>query len=300
MSLIGVLFKAMRPYQWVKNVLLFSGLIFSLSLFQTSSLLKSLMGFVVFCLISSGIYLINDIRDFEEDRNHPVKKNRPIASGKLKLPIARVFATILVIIAFVLSYFLNKGFTFLVAIYFLNNLAYSFGLKKVAILDVMMVSFGFLLRPVAGCVVIGVQVSPWLFICSLMFALLFSFGKRRNELSILKRSANKHRKSLQDYTVYFLDIMMAISGGLAIGTFALYTMAAETVERFGTQRLIITTPFVLYGVFRYFFLVHLKSEGGDPTKLLTTDIPTLVNGALFGLMLIYVIYGTKVFPIFHV
>lgn len=286
----------LRPYQWVKNVLVFSGLIFSTSLFNRHVIGVSLAAFGIFCITSSGIYILNDLRDVKLDKMHSAKMNRAIASGKVPKVSAVIIMLILLSIATIFSYRLDKSFFLVIISYMGLNIAYSFGLKNVVILDAFIVATGFLLRAFAGCVVIHVDVTPWLFICTLSLALLISFGKRRNEMNVLKTDAKDHRETLQLYNVQLLDIILTISSATAIGTYSLYTMAEETVLRFGNQRLIITTPFVMYGVFRYLYLIYAQNKGGDPTRLLVEDIPTMINGVLWMLVVGYVIYGSKLFP----
>ena len=283
----------LRPYQWVKNLLVFSGLIFSTSLFKTGVVGVSLAAFGIFCLASSGIYILNDLRDIKLDMNHPVKRNRAIASGKVPKVSALIILLLLLLTSLLFAYLLDIRFFFVILIYISLNVAYSFGLKKVVILDAFIVATGFLLRAFAGCIVIHVDVTPWLFICTLSLALLVSFGKRRNELNNLQGDAKNHRETLEYYNIQLLDIILTISSATAIGTYSLYTMAGETVSRFGSQRLIITTPFVMYGVFRYLYLIYTQNKGGDPTKLLVKDLPTIVNGIFWILSVGYVIYGSK-------
>jgi 4-hydroxybenzoate polyprenyltransferase len=283
----------LRPYQWVKNVLVFSGLIFSTSLFKMDGVPLSIAAFFIFCFASSCVYILNDICDYKNDKAHPVKKNRPIASGKVPKSTAIILLAILFPTVLIAAWFLSMQFFIIVAVYLLFNIAYSLGLKKVVLLDVMIVAFGFLLRAVAGCVVINVQVTPWLFICTLCLALTLSFGKRRNELNVLHDDAGKHRSTLEFYNVKLLDVILTICCATTIATYSLYTMAQETVIRFGTQKLIITLPFVMYGVFRYLYLIYVKNKGGDPTLLLVKDLPTMVNAALWLLSVIYVVYGSK-------
>lgn len=285
----------LRPYQWVKNILVFSGLIFSTLLFKSDVIGVSLATFGIFCLASSGIYILNDLRDIKLDIMHPVKMNRPIASGKIPKVSAVAIMLILLPAATLLSYYLDRNFFLIIIAYISLNIAYSFGLKNVVILDALIVATGFLLRVFAGCVVINVDVTPWLFICTLSLALIVSFGKRRNELNILKTDAKDHRETLQFYNIQLLDIILTICSSTAIGTYSLYTMAYETVLRFGSQRLILTTPFVMYGVFRYLYLIYTQNKGGDPTLLLVRDIPTIINGILWMLSIVYLIYEPNLF-----
>jgi 4-hydroxybenzoate polyprenyltransferase len=288
----------LRPYQWVKNILVFSGLIFSTSLFKSGDVIVNLYAFGIFCIASSSVYILNDLCDVKLDKMHPVKMNRPIASGKVPKVSAEIIMLILVISSLLFSYLLDKRFFLIVIGYIVLNVLYSFGLKNVVILDALIVAIGFLLRAFAGCVVIDVEVTPWLFICTLSLALILSFGKRRNELNILKIDAKYHRETLQFYNAQLLDIILTICSAMAIGTYSLYTMADETIQRIGSQRLIMTTPFVMYGVFRYLYLIYTLNQGGDPTKLLVRDIPTILNGILWIASVAYIIYGSNLFTFF--
>jgi 4-hydroxybenzoate polyprenyltransferase len=287
------LFVCLRPQQWVKNSLVFGGLIFSRSLLQWEVVRLSLFAFAIFCLASSGIYLLNDLCDVEADRNHPIKRLRPLASGKLSVNAARGAMCLLLLASASLALLLRPAFALVLGIYLVLNVAYSLGLKRVVILDVMAISFGFVLRAVAGAVVIGVGASPWLVLCTLMLALLMGFGKRRHELSLLQEEAHNHRQSLDGYSIQFLDLMMTITAGAAVVTYALYTMADETVARFNSHSLVLTIPFVLYGIFRYLFLVHKRMGGGDPARLLVTDAPTLVNLGLWVIVVCFSLYGPR-------
>jgi 4-hydroxybenzoate polyprenyltransferase len=281
----------LRPYQWSKNLLLFSSLIFSTSLFVRNDLILSILAFGIFCITSSGIYILNDLRDIERDRLNPTKKNRPLAAGKIPKSKAIIIMMFLLSISVMFSILLDKNFFIIILTYLCLNFAYSFGLKNIVILDAMIVAFGFFLRVFAGCVIIKVEVTPWLFICTLSLALTLSFGKRRNELNELKFAAKNFRGTLELYTPQLLDVILTICSATAVITYSLYTMANETVQRFGNQRLILTMPFVLYGVFRYLYLIYTKNKGGDPTKLLLLDLPSILNGILWISSIIYLIYG---------
>lgn len=282
---------AMRPHQWVKNLLLFGGLIFSKSLFDPGLLLRSVQGFFLFCFASSAVYLLNDLRDIENDRMHPKKRLRPLASGELspRLAVVAMFAQTLV--AVVGGFQLGITFGGLVAIYLALNVAYTFSLKQQPILDVMCIASGFVLRAVAGTIVIGTVPSPWIVLCTMTLAVFVGFGKRRHELVSLSADATKHRDCLAGYSQQFLDLMMAVSAASAVVSYSLYTVADQTVTRFGTHLLMATTPFVMYGIFRFFYLVHLCTEGGDPSKLLVTDRPMLINGALWALSICAIVYA---------
>ena len=267
----------MRPQEWVKNLLVFSGVIFSRSLTDAHNILISVLGVLLFCAASSGIYLFNDLCDLSADREHPIKKNRPLASGSLNVNAARVAMFVLLTGAAAGSLALSRAFAVTVAIYLTICLAYSIKLKDVVILDVILISSGFVLRAVAGAVLIGVAVSDWLVLCTSMVALLIAFGKRRHELVLLEEDAGNHRVSLNEYSVGFLDSIMAICSGAALITYALYTMAEETAARVGSKGMLVTIPFVVYGIFRYLFLIHRRQAGGDPVKILFGDGPTLLN-----------------------
>ncbi len=289
-SSFRALWVALRPFQWAKNLLVFGGLIFSRSLFDGKNLWFSLAGFVCFCLVSSGVYLFNDLCDIESDRQHPTKRLRPLASGALGKNVARLAMTLLFAISTAFAFVLSWKFALLIAFYLLINLAYSLGLKRTPILDVMIIASGFVLRAIAGALVLNVVVSQWLILCTSMLALLIGFGKRRHELVLLNENAVLHRASLSGYSIEFLDSMMTICGGAAVLTYALYTMADETIARFGTHNLLLTLPFVVYGIFRYLFLVHKRKEGGDPISLLFHDLPTILNILFWVIAVCLVIY----------
>ena len=287
----------MRPPEWAKNLLVFSGVIFSKSLTDPLNLWTSFLGFAVFCCASSSVYLFNDICDLEADREHPVKRNRPLASGTLNLNLARLAMVVLFTIATIGALWLSHAFAIVIAVYLTLCLAYSLKLKDVVILDVIIISTGFVLRAISGAVLIGVEVSEWLVLCTSMVALLVGFGKRRHELVLLEESAGNHRRSLSDYSTGFLDSIMAICAGAALITYALYTRADETVARVGSRWMIITIPFVVYGIFRYLFLIHKRRGGGDPVQILFRDRPTLLNLLLWILTVGIVIYVPKIWHI---
>lgn len=289
------LFISMRPYQWVKNVLVFAALFFSLSFLDIQAIVLSLKAFISFCLVSSGIYLLNDIRDKNADRLHPVKKNRPIASGRLSTGAALSFFFVLLSAGLLSAFAVNRDFVFLIGVYVVLNLGYSLGIKKVVLLDVMIVAIGFLIRAMAGAYAIGVSVSPWLFICTLLLALLLVFGKRRHELAMMEEVSGSHPTNLTNYSLPFLDGLMFVCAGAAIVTYSLYTMAEEVVNRFGTEWLIATTPLAIYGIFRYLYLIFIKKEGGDPTKIMITDKPFIINALLWFFMILAILYYSKIF-----
>jgi len=271
------LFVEMRPQEWVKNLLVFSGVIFSRSLTDFDNIRVSCIGFLLFCAASSGVYLFNDLCDLKSDREHPVKRFRPLAAGSLSVGLARIMMIALFLTAALGSLALNHRFALIIAVYLITCLAYSLRLKDVVILDVILIASGFVLRAASGAILIGVDVSEWLVLCTSMVALLVGFGKRRHELVLLADAAENHRRSLSDYSLEFLDSIMAILSGAALITYALYTRADETVVRVGSHGMLITIPFVVYGIFRYLFLIHKRQAGGDPVQILFRDRPTLLN-----------------------
>jgi len=284
----------MRPKEWTKNLLVFTGLIFSRSLTDAHNIERSFLGFAVFCAASSGVYLFNDLCDIKEDREHPIKRARPLASGALNVNLARFVMLLLFAVAAFGSLYLSYGFGAIIGIYLITCLAYSLKLKDIVILDVILIASGFVLRAISGAILIGVEVSEWLVLCTSMVALLVGFGKRRHELVLLEETAENHRRSLSDYSISFLDSIMNICAGAAVLTYALYTRADETIERVGSRAMLLTIPFVVYGVFRYLFLIHKRKVGGDPVQLLFRDRPTLFNLFLWILTAVLVIYLPKI------
>jgi 4-hydroxybenzoate polyprenyltransferase len=271
------LWTEMRPREWSKNLLVFSGVIFSKSLTDTNNITLSILGFLIFCSAASGIYIFNDLCDLAADRQHPTKKNRPLASGALNINLARFAMTILLVTAMVGSLALNYMFALVIAVYLVTCIGYSLRLKEVVILDVIIIASGFVLRAASGAILISVAPSEWLVLCTSMVALLIGFGKRRHELVLLESKAEGHRKNLGDYSLPFLDALMNICAGAAVITYALYTRADETVARVGSTAMLLTIPFVVYGVFRYLFLIHKKKVGGDPVQILFSDRATQLN-----------------------
>jgi 4-hydroxybenzoate polyprenyltransferase len=283
----------LRPKEWTKNLLVFTGLIFSRSLTDAHNIWISFLGFVIFCSASSGVYLFNDLCDLREDREHPIKRNRPLASGALNVNLARFVMVLLFAVAAFGALRLSHSFALIIGVYLATCLAYSLRLKDIVILDVILIASGFVLRAISGAVIIGVEVSEWLVLCTSMVALLVGFGKRRHELVLLEEAAENHRRSLSDYSISFLDSIMNICAGAAVLTYALYTRADETVQRVGSRAMLLTIPFVVYGVFRYLFLIHKKEAGGDPVQLLFRDRPTLLNLLLWIATAGLVIYFPK-------
>jgi 4-hydroxybenzoate polyprenyltransferase len=281
---------SLRPRQWAKNLFVFAGLIFSQSLF-TPLVWPTLAAFLIFCALSGAIYLFNDLADLEKDRLHPTKRYRPIARGALPLPAALGFGVALLAASLVAAFFLPLGFALTAVAYAALLTAYSVWLKHVVIVDVLTVAAGFVLRAVAGAEAIGVEISGWLVICTILVALFLALGKRRHEYRTLRGDAAAHRPILAEYSEGFLDQMMAVVTASTVTAYALYTMSPETVAKFNTRLLPLTLPFVLYGVFRYLYLLYRRELGGNPSDLLLNDRALLVNTGLWMLTLLLIIYG---------
>ncbi len=290
MKAIKNIFLEIRPIQWIKNLFLFAGLIFSFSFTRLEPTLQSIYGFILFCLASSSIYIFNDIIDKEMDMSHPKKRKRPIASGEMNTIFGLSVSIILALISMILALFLNRPFFYSLIAYFLLMILYSLGLKKIIIIDVICISFGFILRAVAGAVVIGVEISPWLLLTTFLLALFLGLCKRRYEITLLRENARAHRDTLFHYSSYLLDQMISVVTASTVVTYALYTMAKETILKFGTRFLGLTIPFVIYGIFRYLYLVHSKEEGGNPEKTMLTDKPLLADILLWVITAIVIIY----------
>lgn len=270
-------FKSLRPQQWIKNFFIFAPLIFSQNIFNRPLLVKTIEAFAAFCLVSSAHYIFNDLRDLEEDRRHPLKSQRPLASGRLRKGTAVVALLVIGATGLALAAAINLPFLLIAAGYLVLQTAYSMWLKHVVILDVFVVATGFLIRVVAGGLAIKVQISSWLLICTILLALFLAMGKRRYELVLLDKDAASHRPILKEYNTYLLDQMISVVTASTLLAYCLYTISAETVAKFGTRNLIFTVPFVLYGIFRYLYLIHQKAEGGTPEALIIHDKPLLVD-----------------------
>lgn len=284
------LITALRPRQWVKNLLVLAPVLFSRQLFSPGGLIRGLSAFGLFCAVSSSCYLINDIHDCERDRVHPVKSDRSIAAGKLGKRTAWITAFVLLILGMTGAALLNRKFALVLGLYWLITITYTFVLKRHVVLDVFAVSSGFVLRAVAGAVVLGVEISSWLLICTTLLALFLGFSKRRYELLLLKEAAGDHREVLEEYSPHFLDMMIAIVTASTVTSYALYTASEETVQRFHTRKLLLTLPFVLYGIFRYLYLIYHKQLGGDPVETAVTDTPTIINLILWAATVAVILY----------
>ena len=281
---------SLRPHQWTKNLVVFAAPALSKHLFERGPLEKSALGFVIFCALSGTVYLLNDVADLERDRLHPRKRLRPIASGALSPRVAVLLSLGLGLGSLGLSALLGLPFVLCAALYLALNILYSFRLKEIVILDVLSVSIGFVLRAWAGGEAIGVLVSDWLLVCTLLLALFLALAKRRHELVSLTTSATGHRKILAEYSPYLLDQMISVVTASCLTAYAFYTMAPDTVQKYRTERLAWTIPFVLYGIFRYLYLVHQKEKGGSPTDILVTDRPLLLNVFLWAMALLWIVY----------
>jgi len=286
--IIGLL-KTMRPKQWVKNIFIFAPLTFDVKLFDPHYLAQTIVGFVLLCLVSGTVYIINDLADVEKDRQHPRKRSRPLASGQLSAGVAVAAAVVIPLVALPLGILLQPVFGAILISYLLLQIAYSFWLKKVVIIDVMLIAAGFLLRVAAGVPLVdAVRFSPWLYICMTLLALLIGFGKRRHELVLLKENANMHRQSLEEYNLPLLDHVISIVTASTLLAYALYTFSAEGLPP--NHTMMLTTPFVLYGIFRYLYLIHVKGVGGAPEEIALSDRPLQATVVLWGLSVIVVMY----------
>ncbi|MCX6356577.1 MAG: decaprenyl-phosphate phosphoribosyltransferase [Candidatus Aureabacteria bacterium] len=275
-----LILEAMRPRQWIKNVVVFAGLLFSRHFTLSHDILIVCGAFVVFCALSGTVYLLNDVADAAEDRRHELKRLRPIASGRLSLGAAVAAATVIGVLSLVSAFVIGTGFGIVSMAYLLLLLAYSFLLKHVVIVDVLVIAIGFVLRAVAGGVAIGIAVSPWLLICTILLALFLALSKRRHELVLLEGAAPHHRPILEEYSTYLLDQMIAVVTSSTLMAYVLYSLSPRTVHEV-SQWMFLTVPFVLYGIFRYLWLVHHKEEGGSPELTLLSDRPLMIDVILW-------------------
>ena len=282
------LLRTMRPKQWIKNLLLYVGVVFDRHLLEWRPLLYATLGFIIFCLISSAVYFLNDLVDIEKDRQHPKKRNRPLASGKLKKEYAIVTMVLLVLLSVPSAFVLRPSFGGIVLLYFLIQVAYSFYLKNVVIIDVFTLASGFVLRAVAGALVIQVDVSPWLLVCTMLGALFIGLAKRRHELVLLAEGAAEHRQILQEYSSELVQEMISVVTSAVVVSYSLYTITYEKLPK--NHLMALTIPFVIYGIFRYLYLIYRKDEGGSPEELLLRDIPLLACVVLWGLTSAVILY----------
>jgi 4-hydroxybenzoate polyprenyltransferase len=286
---MSVILRALRPKQWIKNVFVLAPLVFAQQMGRMGQLAHAAGAFAIFCALSSSIYLVNDIADREADRRHPVKRLRPIASGDLKVFPASIMAIVLAVAGLAGALVIGPAFAGVACAYVFLNLAYSGGLKRVVILDVMAVAAGFLLRAWGGAVAVEVEISRWLILCTALLALFLGFVKRRQEIAALEGSTAQ-RPILREYSLTFLDQMISVVTASTLLAYSLYAFSPEVAEKLGTRHLGLTIPFVLYGILRYLYLVHQRGEGENPTQLVLTDAPLLVNLALWGVAVLAVLY----------
>jgi 4-hydroxybenzoate polyprenyltransferase len=286
------LLASLRPRQWVKNLFVFAGVIFSQQLL-TPRVWPALAAFAIFCGLSGAIYLFNDVADVDKDRLHPSKRRRPVASGALPIGAAIAFGALLLAGCLAAAFRLSPAFGLVALGYGSLLTAYSLWLKHLVILDVLTVAAGFVLRAVAGAVAVDVEISGWLLICTILIALFLALGKRRHEYRSLTGDAAAHRPILAEYSEGFLDQMISVVTASTVTTYALYTMSPETVAKFHTRLLPLTLPFVLYGIFRYLYLLYRRDLGGNPSDLLVTDRGLLLDALLWMLATLAIIYGPR-------
>jgi 4-hydroxybenzoate polyprenyltransferase len=287
--MLKAILKEMRLHQWIKNIFVLIPLVFDRQLFSIEPLSRTIIGFFLFCFVSSSVYLINDIMDVEADRKHPKKKSRPIASGSLPIPIAIITAIILVSISVIGGFFLSSSFLLILLIYFLINLAYSLKLKHIPLLDVLIIATGFVLRVAAGVSIIQVErFSPWLYVVTTVLALFLGLGKRRGELATIQQNNNEQRKVLDGYTIPLLDQLITIISATTLISYSLYTFSAPNLP--DNHVMMLTIPFAIYGIFRYLYLIQVKNEGGAPDELVLSDRPLQVTFLFFAVSVVIIFY----------
>jgi 4-hydroxybenzoate polyprenyltransferase len=283
-------FYSLRPAQWVKNLVIFAGLIFGRRLFDPVALINAVSAFAVFCVLSGVVYLVNDIADRDTDRQHPHKARRPIASGALPVSVAATTALVLGSVGLAAAFAIGRAFAAVAIAYLSLLMLYSGPLKHIVIIDVLTIAIGFVLRAVAGAVAVNVEISHWLLVCTILLALFIALAKRRHEIILLAGSAANHRPILGEYSAYLLDQMIGVVTASTLIAYVFYTISPETQAKFGTPWLGLTIPFPLYGIFRYLYLVHQREGGGSPADLLLTDRPLLACVALWALAVALIIY----------
>ena len=291
MATTKALLTTMRPRQWLKNTIIFAALVFDLqlSIENWPAVLRTFLGFVIFCLLSGVVYIINDIADLEADQQHPIKKKRPLASGELSVNVARGFAILTLALIIPLSFLLSQAFAIVALSYLILNLAYSNWIKNISLLDVFAIALGFVLRILAGVTLIEVaRFSPWLYVVTTLGALYIGFGKRRAELALLADGANSHRKVFDGYTLPLLDQLITIVSGTTIIAYSLYTFSAPNLP--DNHAMMLTIPFVMYGIFRYLYLIQVKHRGGAPEELLFSDRPLQITIILWGVTVLAIFY----------
>lgn len=288
----------LRPWQWSKNGILFAGLVFSVHLLDPAFAIRSVAGFVGFCLASSAVYVLNDICDVERDRRHPTKKNRPIASGRVRPRSALAIFAVLLVVSVALGLRLGAPFMSVLGLFYLVNVSYSFWLKNVVILDVLLIAISFVIRAIGGVMALrpldpAIEISPWLLLCTLFLALFLGLGKRRGELALLEGDASGHRATLREYSKGFLDQLITVVTAGTLLAYAIYTIAPGTVSKFHTPSLVYTIPFVVYGVFRYLYLIWEREQGGNPSRTFYRDLPILLTTLGWLVTVVVVIYAGR-------
>lgn len=279
--------RSMRPRQWTKNLIIFLALPFSVNQYWHLSqvptvarmMLESLAAFAVFCLLSGAVYLVNDLTDMEKDRQHPFKRNRPLASGRLGVGNAKAALAVLLLVSLPGAFLVNWVFGVVAVVYFTIMLGYSYQLKHIVLVDVLTIAVGFVLRAVAGAIAIEVPISPWLYVCTILLALFLGLGKRRHELLLLEGDAALHRQILDEYSAQLLDQLIVLVGAGTLMAYSLYTFSAKYAPE--NYAMMLTIPFVLYGIFRYLYLIHIRNEGGSPEEILLSDRPMVVDVGLW-------------------
>ena len=296
-GLVPAIWAALRPRQWAKNLFVFGPLLFSHKMSDVATNLRTLAAFVLFCMAASAAYILNDLMDLDADRQHPTKRLRPVASGEISRSAAIIIAVVLALAAVVGSRTLGTTFALIVLCYIVLNVSYSLGLKQVVIVDVMMIGAGFVLRVLGGAAAVGVSPSHWLVLCTILLSVFLGFTKRRGELVMLQEKANEHRKVLTSYSLTFLDQMIGVVTATTLMCYILYTVDGRTLEHVtdGSRGLLLTVPFVMYGIFRYLYLVYHKELGDSPTSAVLRDRMMLLGIMAWVLVCMAVIYYPEYF-----
>jgi 4-hydroxybenzoate polyprenyltransferase len=290
-STVGLLLVSLRPEQWTKNLLVLAGVVFGGRLLEPPAVAIALAAFAIFCALSGAVYLFNDVADRDADQNHPLKRGRPIASGQLSATSAVTAGVVLGITGLATAFSIGTQFGIVAAAYVSAQILYSFGLKHVVIVDVLMIAAGFVLRAIAGAVAVNVPIGHWLLVCTTLLALFLALSKRRHELTLLAEGATDHRRILEEYSPYLLDQMIGVVTSSTLIAYTVYATSSDTAARLGTAKLGLTIPFVLYGIFRYLYLVHQKSGGGSPARMLLADRPLLGCVALWAASVVVLMYS---------
>lgn len=282
--------RLIRPAQWLKNGILLAPLIFAGEATHSYRVELAFLAAAIFCLLSSAAYVFNDIFDLKQDRQHPVKRLRPLAAGQISPDRAAIVVVVLSLAGLGIAYLVNLNFLLISAAFLLFNFLYSVWLKHIVIVDVMSIAISFVLRAYAGAMAITVPASKWLLINTLLLALFLGFGKRRHELVMLEEGAAAHRKILDKYSPYLLDQLIGVVTASVVVMYMLYSFSPEVSSKLGTQNLFLTIPFVVYGIFRYLYLIHKEEQGGSPTSVMFSDKPILLTVVFWILTVIMILY----------